>query len=393
MLIAGEPSGDKVAAELVVALRSELEARAGDSYGDLQPLNKDIAPIFFGAGGPAMMTAGVDLEVDMMGHAVTGLTDVIKNFGNFRTLFNRLKRLAIERQPDVVICVDFSGFNRPFAGALRNYVDKQAGTFRNWRPKIVQLVSPQVWASRPGRAKKLTRELDLLLSIIPFEKDWYAKRTPGLNVEFIGHPIIDRYLEFNRPPKPGPNEPPIIALLPGSRRSELNRHLPPILEAVKIIAQNSNARFEMVLPDEPLIELARSFEPPPSINLRVGGLPELLSTATLAIVSTGTVTMECAYFGVPTVALYKTSWSTYQIGKRIITVRYMAMPNLLADEALFPEFVQHEATGENLSSAALDLLNNPGRRNVVQKRLSTIVNSLGQPGAPQRAAQAVLKLF
>lgn len=340
-----------------------------------------------------MAAAGVELEINMMGHAVTGLTEVIKSLGNFRRLFNQLKQLAVERQPDLLICVDFSGFNRRFSGAIRKLVNRQSGMFQNWRPKIVQFVSPQVWASRPGRAKKLTRELDLLLSIIPFEKDWYAQRTPDLNVQFVGHPIIDRYLHFKHPPKPASSEPPLVALLPGSRTSELKHHLPPILEAVETMRAKTNARFEMVLPDETLVELARSFNPSPAVALRVGGLPELLSTATLAIASTGTVTMECAYFGVPTVALYKTSGATYQVGKRIITVKYMAMPNLLADEPLFPEFIQHDATGENLARAALDLLNNPERRAVMQKRLSEIIRSLGGPGAPQRAAAAVLDLF
>lgn len=336
MLIAGEPSGDKVAAELVVALRSELEARAGDSTSDLQPLNKDIAPTFFGAGGPAMAVAGVNLDIDMMGHAVTGLTDIVKNIGNFRRLFHRLKNLAVTRQPDVLICVDFQLFNRRIVKAVRNALNKQLGTFQNWHPKIVQFVSPQVWASRPGRAEKLPRELDLLLSIIPFEKEWYAQRTPDFNVEFIGNPIVDRYMNFKRPSETGTDGRPIVALLPGSRISELKRHLPPMIEAVRNMASQTTARFQMVLPDAQLLDLARSYDLPAEIDSHIGGLPELLSCATIAIGSTGTVTLECAYFGVPTVALYKTSASNYQIGKRLITVQYMAMPNLIANEPLFP---------------------------------------------------------
>lgn len=340
-----------------------------------------------------MAAVGVDLEVDMMGHAVTGLTDVIKSVGYFRRLHDQLTRLAIERQPDVLICVDFQLFNRRVSGAVCHAVRKQSGGFRNWHPRIVQFVSPQVWASRPGRARKLSRELDLLLSIIPFEADWYTRNAPELNVMFVGNPIVDRYLNLPARKAERTDEHPLVALLPGSRQSELKRHLPPILDAVERIGSQTDVRFRMVLPNEPLLELARGFSPPPEVELQMGGLPDLLSNATLALASTGTVTMECAYFGVPTVAFYKTSGSNYQIGKRLITVQYMAMPNLIANEPLFPEFIQHEATGENLSRAALDLLNNSDRRTVVQERLREVVRSLGEPGAAARAAGAVLDLF
>ena len=121
-------------------------------------------------------------------------------------------------------------------------------------------------------------------------------------------------------------------------------------------------------------------------------IPRSLAEATVAIASTGTVTMECAYFGVPTVAMYKTSWSTYQIGRRIITVKFIAMPNILADEALFPEFIQQDATAENLAAAALALLKDSNRRDAIRTKLAKVVESLGGPGASRRAARAILDL-
>ena len=193
MLIAGEASGDMLAAELVHALRPALAELQSRPTADLQPLHASLAPEFFGAGGPAMAAAGVDLAFDLTAHSVIGLADVLKNYSEFKRLFEQLVELAVSRQPDVIICVDFSGFNRRLAHAIKQRVRAQRGPFHNWNPKIIQYISPQVWASREGRARQMADDLDLLLSIFPFEKDWYAARVPKLLVKFIGHPIIDRY--------------------------------------------------------------------------------------------------------------------------------------------------------------------------------------------------------
>ena len=145
-----------------------------------------------------MAAAGVDLAFDMTAHSVVGLSEVLKNYFKFRRLFHQLFQLALERQPDAIICVDFSGFNRRFAHAIRQYTRAHADWFHDWNPKLIQYVSPQVWASREGRAYQMARDYDLVLSIFPFEKDWYAKRVPQLPVEFVGHPIVDRYGEGRR---------------------------------------------------------------------------------------------------------------------------------------------------------------------------------------------------
>ena len=149
----------------------------------------------------------------------------------------------------------------------------------------------------------------------------------------------------------------------------------------------------MVVPDVRLAESARRvLRPEANVAIQAGGLPESLANAELAIAATGTVTLECAYFGVPTIALYKTSWSTYQIGKRIITVKYLSMPNLLAGEAVFPEFIQHQAAPDVIANAANDLLGNPENRKTIREKLRVIVNQLGNPGAPRRAARAIAEL-
>ncbi len=380
MLIAGEASGDLLASELVTALRGQLP--------DAQ---------FFGAGGAKMSAAGVELAFDLTQHSVIGITDVLKKYFTFRRLFNQLLALVIERKPDVVIGVDYGGFNLRFGQAVKAYV--RDNPFSQWNPKIVQFVSPQVWASRPGRANKLARDYDLLLSIFPFEKAWYAKQVPSLRVEFVGHPMIGRFtngdLRFSSGLAEGAsiaNRPSQVLLLPGSRTSELKRHLPPLLDALQLIqAKLPTVTVKMVLPNPGLMELAKSLGA--TMQIQIGELPWALSEADVAIASTGTVTMECAFFGVPTVTLYKTSWLTYQIARRIVTVKSLTMPNLLAGETVYPEFVQHDATAQNISQAALELLQNPIRREIIRVQLEKIILSLGEPGAPKRAAEAVLSLF
>ena len=386
MLVAGEPSGDLIAADLVRAMRADPRLQAGD-----------FAPRFFGVGGPRLAAEGVDLAFDLTRHAVVGLVEVVRKLASFRRLLHQLVDLACLRRPDVVVCVDFGGFNLRFAEALRRRLEREHGVFQNWRPRLVQYVSPQVWASRPGRAVGMAHNLDLLLCILPFEPAWYALRAPRLRVEFVGHPILDRHDLPDTTPgiartAVGPTE---VLLLPGSRVGELRRHLPVMIDAARQIAAQRPITFPVVLPDERLLALARSLglDSLPGAAPQVGGLTQALARATLAIASTGTVTLECALFGVPTVALYKTSAVTYAIARRLATVPYLAMPNLLANEPVFPEFIQGAATGANLARAALELLGDPVRAATVRGQLAKIVAQLGGPGASRRAASAIAGLL
>ena len=395
MLIAGEASGDLLAAELVEAIRTEFDEAPLIHTTDLQPLYTSLEPRFFGAGGPQMAAARVELAFDMTAHSVTGISDVLKNLPKFRGFLHQLYRLALDREPDAIICVDFSGFNRRVASAIKQYARAHAGWFHDWNPKLIQYVSPQVWASRPGRAHKIQRDFDLLLSTFPFEKEWYSRHTPGLRVEYVGNPIVERHLESevavaNAAPASGT---PRVLLLPGSRADELRRHLPVMLGAIeKMRAAIPDLRASMVLPNENMAELARRSNIPSDLRIQIGGLAKALAETDVAIASTGTVTMECAYFGVPTVAIYKTSWLSYAIAKRIAKVKYVAMPNLLANEEIVPEFIQHAANAENIAAAALEFLRDEKSRNLVKCKLREIMTSLGGPGASRRAAKLITRL-
>jgi lipid-A-disaccharide synthase len=394
MLIAGEASGDILAAELVRALRQEVTEAEAIPTTDYQPLHTSLEPRFFGAGGARMAAEGVELAIDMTAHSVIGLSDVLRHYLKFRRLFRALLQLAVKRQPDAIICVDFSGFNRRFAHAIKQYTRGRADWFHDWAPKLIQYVSPQVWASREGRAYQMARDYDLVLSIFPFEKAWYAKRVPQLPVEFVGHPIVDRYGDRRGSSVEGRGDQrtPRVLLLPGSRPDELRRHLPVMIAALALIrTQVSDLSTRMVLPNEDLVKQAKAMGLPASLEIQTAGLPAALTEATVAIASTGTVTTECAYFGVPTVALYKTSWSTWQVAKRIVKVKYGAMPNLLADEEVCPEFIQDAATPENLARATIELLRDVPRLAKVKGMLAEVVASLGSPGASRRAAKAIVK--
>jgi len=421
MLIAGEASGDLLASELVLALRAQ--------WPDAK---------FFGAGGARMAAAGVELAFDLTQHAVLGLPTPGK-FLALKRLADNLLALGTRRKPDAVIGVDYGGFNLRFGHAVREYVRNHPEA--NWNPKLVQFVSPQVWASRPGRANLLAADYDLLLSIFPFEKDWYAKRVPKLRVEFVGHPMLDRVQKpeagsrkldspenilrieplsqspvvashrrtilplpagegrgegelFKSESRSGSvGEAMMILLLPGSRRSELKHHLPVMLEAWKYIhGQLPSVRAMMVLPNEQMKTLAARAGQA-GVEIQVGNLPEALAQADLAITKTGTVTMECAFFGVPAVAIYKKSFLGLAMALGIVTVKSLTMPNLMAGEEVYPEFLQDAATPENVALAALELLRSEPRRQKIKAQLGQIIASLGERGANRRAAAAIGSLF
>jgi len=403
MLIAGEASGDLLASELVAALRARLPEAT-----------------YFGAGGPRMAAAGVELVHEMSHLAIVGITDVLLKLLDIRQLMNKLLAEAIRRQPDVIIGIDYGGFNLRFGHAIKEHI--RNNPFGTWKPKLVQFVSPQVWASRPGRANRIAADYDLLLSIFPFEKEWYANRVPRLRAEFVGHPMVGRF-ENNALTAQAcssfEDRPPQILLLPGSRKSELKRHLPAMLGALKLIhSQAPSARALMIVPGEHLLkalywDLARQLpasQLPASaptleavrvvgrqisenLEIQIGSLPEALARTDIAIAKTGTVTMECAFFGVPAVTLYKGSWLNYQIARHFITVKTFTMPNLLANEEVYPEFLQNDLNAENVAAAALRLLQSPEQRRKIKSKLAEIVASLGKPGAPERAAEAIIGLF
>ena len=365
-LVAGEASGDRLAADLLRELKKNPKLKA------------------FGVGGPMLKAAGQEQSLNLAKHAVVGLTDVLKNLPKFLKIFREVKHEIAEVNPDVVILVDYPGFNLRLAKALHGQ--------RN-APAIVYYVSPQVWAWKAGRAKLMERILDRLLVIFPFEVDWFAKHAPKLKTKWVGHPLADRWIAQA---KEGPkDEIPCVALLPGSRAKEIAKHWPVLLQtAQRIVREQKNVSFITLATDHEMRqkleeEWARQPMSGVSLDILAGQSLTQLTRCSLAIVASGTATLECAMAGLPMLVIYKTSWLTYWLGRFLIQLPYLSMVNVLAGEKVVPEFLQGAMEPERLAKAALQILRNPKGAEAMAGRIREVAKKLGGPGAAARAATEV----
>jgi lipid-A-disaccharide synthase len=365
-LVAGEASGDRLAADLLRELKKNPKLKA------------------YGVGGPMLKAAGQEQSLNLAKHAVVGLTDVLKNLPKFLKIFREVKHEIAEVNPDVVILVDYPGFNLRLAKALHGQ--------RN-APAIVYYVSPQVWAWKAGRAKLMERILDRLLVIFPFEVDWFAKHAPKLKTKWVGHPLADRWIAQA---KEGPkDEIPCVALLPGSRAKEIKKHWPVLLQtAQRIVRDQKNVTFITLATDHEMRqkleeEWARQPMSGVSLDILSGQSLTQLTRCSLAIVASGTATLECAMAGLPMLVIYKTSWLTYWLGRFLIQLPYLSMVNVLAGEKVVPEFLQGAMEPERLAKAALQILRNPKGAEAMAGRIRDVAKKLGGPGAATRAAAEV----
>ena len=381
MIVAGEPSGDAHAADLVRALRE----RAPETRFE-----------FFGATHSAMRAAGVESIIHADALSITGLLEIGRALPRFWRAFQQLKRTALARRPDAVILVDWPDFNLKLAHALHRR-----------RLKIIYYISPQLWAWRAYRAHSIKRDVDLLLSILPFEPDWYKAR--GItHVEFVGHPLAGevrpRYgrEEFCRHHQLDSSQL-LVALLPGSRRKELARILPPMLDAARhVLRSRSGARFVIPLAPtrtraevESVIAAALAIGPTDeplrqALLVTQDETREALAAADVAAVASGTATLETALIGTPLVVVYKESTLNWHALRPLISVEHFGLANLIAGERVAPELLQYDFTGERLAGELLKL-SEPEQNAAVRARLRQAVARLGAGGASQRAAAAVLR--
>jgi len=364
-LVAGEASGDRLAADLLRELKKNPKLRA------------------FGVGGPMLKAAGQEQSLDLAKHAVVGLTDVLKNLPKFLKIFREVKHEIAEVNPDVVVLVDYPGFNLRLAKALHGE--------RNG-PAVVYYVSPQVWAWKAGRAKTMERILERLLVIFPFEVDWFARHAPKLKTRWVGHPLADRWIEQAHAQR---DEVPCVALLPGSRTKEIEKHWPVLLKtAQRIVQEQRNVRFiSMATNHEMRQKLEEIWAKYPmsgvSLDILSGQSLTQLTRCSLAIVASGTATLECAMAGLPMLVVYQASWLTYWIGRMLVKLPYLSMVNVLAGEKVVPEFLQGAAEPERLARAALQILRNPKGAETMAFRIREVAKKLGGPGAAARAAEEV----
>ncbi len=376
MIVAGEASGDAHAASLVRALRDK---------------SPDTKFEFFGSAGREMRAAGVESVVAADELSIMGLIEIGRALPKFWRAYTALKRAAFERRPDAAILVDWPDFNLPLARALHR---------RGIR--VIYYISPQLWAWRARRVRRIRHDVDLLLAILPFEPAWYDARGVS-HVEFVGHPLTGRVrprygrVEFCARHNLDPTRP-VIALLPGSRRKELHRILPPMIDAAKAVARTRpDAQFVLALaatrsPDEAaaLLDAQTSDGAPLNILITQHETLEALAAADAAAVASGTATLEAALTATPLVVVYKESAVNWHTLGRLIEVEHFGLVNLIADHRLATELMQNDFTGETLARELILLLD-AERNAAVRAQLREATARLGAGGASERAAETVLR--
>lgn len=357
LIVSGDPSGDLHASNLIRALK-------GRGHG------VRVSAV----GGPLCRAEADEFIEDLASRGVTGFWEPALKIGFLLKLAGRLRRFMLEKKPDALVCVDYYGFNRRVLALA-----KAAGV------PAYYFVSPQVWASRPGRVKVLKRLVRRMLVIFPFEEELY--RDAGVPVEFVGHPLLD-LLPETRPREADPQAP-RIGLLPGSRSSELHRHLQLFYDAFKVMRrERPGARgFVFASPNQP--DKAYGALPEGAVLVRETDYA-VRASLDLAVCSSGTATLENAILGVPMVVVYKLSWPTYAIARAIVKVEYIAMANLLAGREVVPELIQRDATVGRVVLEAARFLDDPGRAARARAELERVRHKLGEPGAAARAAESIL---
>ncbi|HYP29098.1 MAG TPA: lipid-A-disaccharide synthase [Blastocatellia bacterium] len=409
MLVAGEASGDKHGASLVRALK-------GVSPGTRFE--------FFGSGGEEMRGEGVDTLVDARDVAIMGIPEIIRAFGRLYGAYRKLILAARERRPDVVVLIDWPDFNMRVARRLRR------DGFR-----IIYYISPQIWAWRRYRVRAIRRDVDRMLVILPFEEEFY--KSESVEVEYVGHPLAEAVRvsstreEFAR--RHGLDiARPIIALLPGSRHKEIHYHLPELLDAAKRLSRagfkvGAGARVpshevsgrsqdfsgsipslhapQFVVPLASTVDRAQverimsearlSGGASPDVTLVEHDLYDALGHAEVAVVASGTATVEAALVGTPMVIIYKGSEINWRLIRPLIHLDTFGMANLIAGRRIVPELMQKDVTGEKIAREVEAILSDPARLSRMREDLAEVRARLtrAEGRGPERAARAVLRMI
>jgi len=368
-IVAGEVSGDTHGACLMEALLARVPAVS-----------------FHGAGGPAMQAvAGKGLANWVEDAAVMGIWEVLKHYQWFKQRFNEMLAEVEELKPDVLILIDYPGFNLRLAYAVKKSLPNT---------KIVYYISPQVWAWNKGRIPRMAETLDLMLCIFPFEKEIFE--SAGLATVFTGHPLVDE-LEHKR--EDVSREQDLIGLFPGSREREVSRLFPVMVEtARRIHSHNPEWKFEAAAASEVLAERMRDIVqhaklPESLITIRTGSSYSLMQRATSGVVASGTATLEAAALGLPYCLVYKISWPTWAMGKLLVKLDYIGLVNILAGEEVVEEFIQGDAEPGRIELSISRLMNDSDSRDALRQKLLATAAKLGDCGAHQRAASEVVALL
>ncbi|HHV93743.1 MAG TPA: lipid-A-disaccharide synthase [Firmicutes bacterium] len=369
MLVAGEASGD-----------------LNGSYLAKEILEQEPDTRLFGMGGPLMKEAGVRLLFNPTSISTIGFLEALRGVQVLRRVLLKLGDVVDRQQPDVVVLIDFPGFNMRFAEILK----------RKGIPSVYYF-SPSAWAWGRGRAEKVAETVTKVVAVWPFEYDVYKEA--GADVEFVGHPLLD--IVPDPLPKDEargvlglPKDEPLVALLPGSRRQEIKVLLPIMLRAVDLLRQkipgveSAVAAAQTVSDDDFRRAAGDQWN---RLHLVRGETYRVLSAADLAVVACGTATLETALLGVPQVAIYRISSSTYYVAKMIVRTPYIALPNIVAGREIIPELIQHESTPEKIA-AQLERIWQEDERRRIASDYAEVRRKLGEGGAVAKAARIVLEV-
>lgn len=363
MILAGEVSGDTHAAHLV----SELKKRMPSAQ-------------FIGMGGPLMEKEGVRLFYTLKDLAVLGLIEVLKKYLHFRRIFNHLAQVLKTEKPDLLILVDYPGFNVRFAKVAKK--NKVA---------VLYYISPQIWAWAKWRRYVIASRVQKMLVVFPFEKDFY--RATGLDVEYVGHPLADS-LQLSSLSKSVRQEQKekVIGLLPGSRENEVERLFPLMLAAAQIIyKEEKGVRFVASAANDTLRREMQQMTGAVDLPLTIlkESLTEIAQQSCVVMVASGTATLECAALITPMVVVYKVSFITWLLARLVVRLPYIGLVNIVRGKKVVPELIQFQATPDRIAKEVLSLLNSPDKSEKMKEELEKVRSAIGEKGASARAAQAV----
>jgi lipid-A-disaccharide synthase len=370
LLVAGEASGDMHGADVVDALRARVpgvEVR--------------------GVGGARLRAAGMDTLVDARAVAAMGLLETRERLGAIVHAYRTMRRLLRTAPPDLLICIDFAEFNVALAGVAH----------RRGVP-VLYYVSPQVWAWRRGRVRKIARRVDRLAVVFPFEPPLYAGT--GAHVDFVGHPLVDRVrpsssrAETLRRHGLDPRKR-LIALLPGSRAKELRFILPAMADAARRLLARGDCQGVLALADTLSADDVAASMHGERLPARIveGETYDLVAASDLALVASGTATLETALLERPMVIVYRTSALTFALARRLVSVPFIGMPNLIAGRAVVPELIQDEATGAGIAAAAARVLDDAELERATRRELADLRPLLGGGGAAERVAAIAAEML
>ena len=369
LISAGEASGDIHAAAVTAALKQI-----------------DSSVEVFGMGGDALRAAGGEVLFDIKDHGVMGFVEVIKKLPDLFKLRSDFARVMDERKPDCLVVVDYPGFNMKLAKVAH---DKGI--------PVVSYIAPSAWAWNKGRAKNVAKIVDKVACIFPFEYDVYEEA--GAPVEFVGHPLLDIVhptMERAEAEAWAGKEAghPLVLLMPGSRLMEIEKMLPTLLEGAKLLKkQLPEVQFAMPRAGTIPLELLQSKIKASGLDIKIteGHNYDLFSVADLALATSGTVTLEAALCGLPSIIVYRTSALNAFIARRVINIPNIGLPNIVAGRQILPELLQEDFTPANVAKTAVELLA-PERRPQLEADLAFMKARLGEPGAVKRVAQLILRI-